>query len=119
MSALWRCLPYSGVHLERVDCSLGRLWCDCLNYAPEAAESGRIILATDNSTPSLVALDKLGMSPLHQRRQYHKKVLMYKCIHNETEGTDTCLVRHMDRHNNITIPDRNMISFSLNRKHLT
>lgn len=95
-------LIYSAI-IEPVFDYCGVVWDECGATATNKLQrlqnrAARVILETDTTTPSSAALDKLGMSPLHQRRQRHKAIIMFKCLNNETEGIDKGYMRHMDRH---------------------
>ena len=45
---------------------------------------------------SETARNELNWIPLTARRQFHKAILMFKCLRKDTEGLDMNLVRHMD-----------------------
>ena len=60
--------------------------------------AARVILESDNTMPSEIARNELNWIPLTVRRQFHKAILMFKCLRKDTEGLDMNLVRHMNIH---------------------
>ena len=44
----------------------------------------------------------LNWGKFEDRRRLHKVILMYKCVHEETEGLNVNLISHMDRHQHNT-----------------
>ena len=59
-------------------------------------------MITDRATSSDNVLQKLNWGKLEDRRRLHKVILVYKCLHVETEGANVNLIRYMDRHQHNT-----------------
>ena len=65
--------------------------------------SAGVITRTDYATPSEDVLQQLNYwDKLEDRRRLHKVILVYKCLHKETEGVNVNLIRHMDWHQHNT-----------------
>ena len=71
--------------------------------------SARVITRTDNATPSEDVVQQLNWGKLEDRRRLHKVILMYKCLHKETESVNVNLIRHMDRHQHYKRPKEDFI----------
>ena len=71
--------------------------------------AARVILESDNTMPSEIARNELNWIPLAARRQFHKAILMFKCLRKDTEGLDMNLVCHMDIHHYNTRGKENFV----------
>ena len=71
--------------------------------------AARVILESDNTMPSEIARNELNWIPLAARRQFHKAILMFKCLRKDAEGLDLNLVRHMDIHHYNTRGKENFV----------
>ena len=78
------------------------IWDCCVSAASKLQRlqnrEARVILKSDNTMPSEIARNELNWIPLTARRQFHKAILMFKCLRKDTEGLDMNLVCHMDIH---------------------